>query len=258
MLTRTLVTLLLVSVVMASICFAQESIELKTLFRPGGGDLWSDNGTYIYPTKAGNTTMVITKDGEVGIGTTGPKAKLDIKNGGLVVGNASGGASGNMGPGTINVADGFYVNGAKVEGGTLPPKACMWVKDACPAGWTNEKSPDSGLKVVYSDSNADNFLGYIFKYYSFDFPGCYCCSTTAVGAGLTDCTRSGGGTSCTCGSLPPADCALNDLQGCCKGKISSLTTYVTGTLLHTQSGSYTGNYYGCYKGYTSYFCCPSE
>jgi hypothetical protein len=54
-------------------------------------------------------------NGNVGIGTTDPGAKLDIKGGGVVVGNPSGG---NKGTGTIN-AEKIYVNGSEVGKGSF-------------------------------------------------------------------------------------------------------------------------------------------
>ncbi|MEK7075960.1 MAG: hypothetical protein AAB948_04180, partial [Patescibacteria group bacterium] len=43
----------------------------------GTSGLWTDGGTSIYPTTAGATAMTILDAGNVGIGTTGPDAKLD-------------------------------------------------------------------------------------------------------------------------------------------------------------------------------------
>ncbi len=42
----------------------------------GGGGLWTDQGTYIYPNNY--TDLVITDSGDVGIGTTSPNAALQI------------------------------------------------------------------------------------------------------------------------------------------------------------------------------------
>jgi len=51
----------------------------------GSAGIWTDAGTYIHPTTAGSTSLAILDGGNVGIGTTGPGAKLNVEGGSILL-----------------------------------------------------------------------------------------------------------------------------------------------------------------------------